>query len=85
LGYGFCHIPSTPGCHSLTCVTWRPRGTWRERLSRRFLGGGPQLLTPEATTTGGADRFRLQTETAGTVYLELGVILRHFGRYGVEW
>uniref|UniRef100_A0A8B9UF32 B9 domain-containing protein 2 n=1 Tax=Anas zonorhyncha TaxID=75864 RepID=A0A8B9UF32_9AVES len=76
LGYGFCHVPSTPGCHSLTCVTWRPRGTWGERLRRFWLGGGPQLLNPDPAYA--PDRFRLRTEAAGTVRMELGVILRHF-------
>ncbi|XP_076217021.1 B9 domain-containing protein 2 [Aptenodytes patagonicus] len=84
LGYGFCHVPATPGCHALACVTWRPRGTWRERLSQRLVGGGPQLRAPEAAVTSGADRFRLRTEAAGTVHLQLGILLRHFGRYGVE-
>ncbi|NWH26486.1 B9D2 protein, partial [Grus americana] len=83
LGYGFCHVPATPGCHALTCVTWRPRGTWRERLSQRFVGGGPQLRNPDAAGAA-ADRFRLRTEAAGIVHLQLGVVLRHFGRYGVE-
>ncbi|NWX53258.1 B9D2 protein, partial [Steatornis caripensis] len=84
LGYGFCHVPSAPGCHALDCVTWRPRGTGWERLCQRFVGGGPQLLDPEALATGADERFRLRTETSGTVHLQLGVILRHFGRYGVE-
>lgn len=25
-GYGFCHVPTAPGCHSFECVTWRPVG-----------------------------------------------------------
>lgn len=25
-GYGFCHIPTTPGTHKLECHTWRPVG-----------------------------------------------------------
>ncbi|NXX09419.1 B9D2 protein, partial [Larus smithsonianus] len=84
LGYGFCHLPATPGWHALTCLTWRPRGSWRERLRRRWLGGGPQLLSPPALTAAGAgERFRLRTETAGAVHLQLGVLLRRFGRYGV--
>ncbi|XP_074786832.1 B9 domain-containing protein 2 isoform X2 [Athene noctua] len=84
LGYGFCHLPATPGGHAVTCVTWRPRGTWRERLRRRFVGGGPQLRNPEAAVVGATERFRLSTEAAGTVHLHLGVLLRNFGRYGVE-
>lgn len=82
MGFGSCQIPSTPGCHALTCVTWRPQGTWRERLSQFWLGGGgPQPLTPDP---GYGDRIRLRTGAAGTVRLELGVILGHFERYGVQ-
>ncbi|XP_064296151.1 B9 domain-containing protein 2 isoform X2 [Phalacrocorax carbo] len=84
LGYGFCHVPATPGCHTLDCVTWRPRGTWRERLRQRLIGGGPQLRNPEAVISSATDRFRLHTEASGTVHLQLGVLLRHFSRYGVE-
>ncbi|KAG6926288.1 B9 protein domain 2, partial [Chelydra serpentina] len=82
-GYGFCHAPSSPGWHALACVTWLPRGSWPERLSQLFVGGGPQLLNSDLIYTG-ADRYRLQTTAAGTVHLELGVLLRHFARYGVE-
>uniref|UniRef100_A0A8C0BRW3 B9 domain-containing protein 2 n=1 Tax=Buteo japonicus TaxID=224669 RepID=A0A8C0BRW3_9AVES len=46
--------------------------------------GGPQLRNPEAVATGAADRFRLCTEATSTVHLQLGVLLRHFGRYRVE-
>ncbi|NXT22742.1 B9D2 protein, partial [Syrrhaptes paradoxus] len=83
LGYGFCHVPAVPGCHPLACVTWRPRGTRGERLRQRLLGGGPRLRAPDLVTEA-TDRFRLRTEAAGTVHLQLGVILRHFGRFGVE-
>ncbi|NWS23346.1 B9D2 protein, partial [Pachyramphus minor] len=77
LGYGVLPVPCTPGTHELTCVTWRPRGSWRERLSRGVLGGGPQLRSPEAATLGAADRFRLRTESSGCVRLLLGVLPRN--------
>ncbi|NXH19295.1 B9D2 protein, partial [Bucco capensis] len=77
-----CHLPASPGCHTLTCVTWRPRGSWQERLRQLFVGGGPQLLAPEAST--GSERFRLRSEAAGSVHLQLGLLLRHFSRYGVQ-
>ncbi|XP_044527066.1 B9 domain-containing protein 2 isoform X2 [Gracilinanus agilis] len=82
-GYGFCHVPSSPGTHSIECVTWRPLGGWREQLARAFVGGGPQLLHSDVVYSG-ADRYRLHTVSAGTVYMELNLILRNFGRYGVE-
>ena len=24
-GYGFCHVPTTPGVHNVDCSTWRPQ------------------------------------------------------------
>jgi B9 domain-containing protein 2 len=32
-GYGFCHVPTSPGMHKLECVTWCPQGTAPEQLS----------------------------------------------------
>ncbi|XP_068855208.1 B9 domain-containing protein 2-like, partial [Aphelocoma coerulescens] len=79
-GYGVCHVPSAPGWHRLACVTWRPRPTRGQRL----LGtGGPRLRSPEAAVAGAGDRFRLRTEAAGTVRLQLGILPRHLGRFGV--
>ncbi|XP_077192705.1 B9 domain-containing protein 2 [Paroedura picta] len=82
-GYGFCHVPSSPGFHHMDCVTWRPLGSWQEQISQRFVGGGPQLLNSDLIYTGG-DRYRLQTSAMGTVHLQLAVLLRNFDRYGVE-
>ncbi|XP_030330872.1 B9 domain-containing protein 2 [Strigops habroptila] len=84
LGYGFCHVPAAPGLHSVRCATWRPLGERRERLRRRWVGGGAGLAEPAAAAAAGAcDRFRLRCEAGGSVHLQLGVVLRHFARYGV--
>ncbi|KAK6623633.1 hypothetical protein RUM43_009485 [Polyplax serrata] len=82
-GYGFMHIPTAPGTYNLTCVTWRPTGSLKEEVTRYFMGGGLQLKRPDVIYSG-TDRNRLQTETMGKVYFELGVILRNFHKYGVE-
>ncbi|XP_056395043.1 B9 domain-containing protein 2 isoform X2 [Hyla sarda] len=63
-GYSFLHIPSTPGTHTLLSPTWRPLGTWQEQISQMFVGGGPQLKSPNLIY-GGADRYRLQTTAMG--------------------
>uniref|UniRef100_A0A8B9F957 B9 domain-containing protein 2 n=1 Tax=Amazona collaria TaxID=241587 RepID=A0A8B9F957_9PSIT len=79
LGYGFCHVPSAPGAHSVRCVTWRPLAGWRDRARQRWVGGGARLAqAQEAAAAGGAERFRLRSEAGGSVHLELGVVLRHF-------
>ncbi|CAM4667952.1 unnamed protein product [Leuciscus chuanchicus] len=82
-GYGYIHVPSSPGQHRLQCATWRPLGSWQDQLAEMFVGGGPQLRSPDLIYSG-ADRYRLHTVGMGTVELELCVILRHFDRYGVE-
>lgn len=82
-GYGFCHIPTSPGVHKIDCPTWRPVGNIREQISQSFLGGGAQLKTPDAIYSG-ADRYRLQTIAMGNIHLQLGLILRNFDKYGIE-
>ncbi|GLH11916.1 hypothetical protein R5R35_011715 [Gryllus longicercus] len=83
-GYGFIHVPTTPGNHVLECVTWRPVGSMRDQINQFFLGGGPQLKNPDVVYSG-QDRYRLQTETMGVIHLELNVILRNFHKFGVEY
>eukprot|EP00035_Acanthoeca_spectabilis_P020457 m.433016 g.433016 ORF g.433016 m.433016 type:complete len:179 (+) comp17518_c0_seq1:220-756(+) len=82
-GYGFCHVPTTPGMHTVDVATWRPVGNVFQQAQSYFVGGGLQLRAPELVYTG-VDRPRLQTEAMGTVVLELGVITHNFENYGVE-
>ncbi|CAK5107016.1 unnamed protein product [Meloidogyne enterolobii] len=42
-GYGNCFVPSSPGEHKVECHCWRPKGNFREELTRSFIGGGLQL------------------------------------------
>ncbi|XP_033095369.1 B9 domain-containing protein 2-like [Anneissia japonica] len=81
-GYGFCHIPTSPGTHDLECVTWRPAGSYRDQITQFFLGGGPQLRNPDMVYS--AERYTLQTVAMGKVHLQLGVVFRNFDKYGVE-
>lgn len=82
-GYGFIHVPTSPGNHVLQCVTWQPVGSFRDQLLQEIVGGGPQLRYPNVIYSG-ADRHRLQTVTRGTVHLELNIIVRNFEKFGVE-
>ena len=82
-GYGFCHIPTSPGTHEVNCPTWRPVGSFMETVSQYFLGGGPQLKNTDLIYSG-ADRYRLRTEAMGQVHLRLGIILRNFDKFGIE-
>jgi B9 domain-containing protein 2 len=82
-GYGFCHIPTSPGMHQVECPTWRPVGTMREQISQMFLGGTPQLRNPDLIYSS-ADRFHLRTQAMGNVHIQIGVITRNFDKYGIE-
>lgn len=82
-GYGFCHIPTSPGFHELTCSTWRPTGTISQQIAAYFVGGGPQLKSEDLIHSS-TDRYRLRTTAMGNVHLQLHVITRNFQNFGVE-
>ena len=59
-------------------------GTFTEELARYFIGGGIELEEPSDIQSG-ADRLHLRTVAAGTIQLEIGVILRGFKKFGIEY
>lgn len=83
VSYGFVHIPSQPGFHEVKCYTWKPIGNLYSQLYSMFTGSSLVLSNPEVIFTS-ANRYRIRTETSGTITLNLYVIARHFDRYGVE-
>ncbi|KAI9357653.1 B9 domain-containing protein 2-like protein [Zopfochytrium polystomum] len=82
-GYGFVHIPTTPGRHLVDCVTWRPAGTIMDQVWTFFLGATPQLKSLDLVHNP-SDRFRLQTTAMGKVHIDVTVIVRNFDRYDVS-
>lgn len=84
LAYGCINVPTTPGSHIVECYTWRPLDNLRQRFVQHFLGGGTQLKTPHLIFSL-KDRYKLNTESMGVVYLKVNVILRHFTKFGVEY
>ncbi|XP_063726579.1 B9 domain-containing protein 2-like [Symsagittifera roscoffensis] len=82
-GYGFVHVPTSPGVHDVECVTWRPVGSFTDQLAEYFLGGASQLRKTDVVYTG-ADRYNLQTAAMGKVHFNLGIVLRNFDKFGVE-
>lgn len=72
VGYGFTHLPSSPGQHSLDVVTWRPSGSLRDTINHFYLGGGHQLRNPDLLVSS-SDRYRLTTIATGKVHVQLSV------------
>jgi B9 domain-containing protein 2 len=83
-GYGFVHLPSTAGVHELSCPTWRPVGTNAQEFASFFVGGRPALTSTAPVFSAAADRFRLVTASAGTVYVRVEVVHRNLDLYGVD-
>ena len=65
-------------------VTYRPQGSITEELIALFLGGAPQLRNEELVYSG-TDKYRLKTITTGKVFIQLSVLLKDFGKYGLNW
>lgn len=79
-GYATCHLPTSAGTHVVELAAFRPRGTFTENLAARFLGGYPRYRTP-AVVMSREPRFGHRTESAGTVVLEVSVVLKGFGAH----
>jgi len=79
-GYGFCHLPVTPGSSELTVCCWRPTGSVRDEISAYFLGNTSRLTSYDiiSAKAAWANRCRLVTIPTGKVILNLNVILRNF-------
>ena len=51
---------------------------------RHFIGGGIELADREWIDNG-SDRSQLRTVSTGAIHLELGLIFRHFKRFGIDY
>lgn len=50
-----------------------------------LLGGKPQLAHPDVVVDGKVDRCELATVSAGSVFVEMHVLLRGFDKHGVTF
>lgn len=82
-GYGFVHVPTSPGLHELECMTWKPVGSRQEELQSYFVGGCPHLRSPELVYSG-VDRYKLSTQAMGKVRVRMSLVFRNFDKYGIE-
>ena len=84
-GYGFEHIPLTPGKHRLEVCLWRPAGTPDQELDSFMLGKTPALVNHEPLyETAWRERCRLVTTAAGKVYIDIYVVSRNSDKQGVD-
>lgn len=82
--YGFMSVPTRPGYHELTCSTWRPVGDFRRRIIDYVTGYRMHLVDPSDIISNGLNRHVIQSMSMGTIKVELTVVLKDFGQYGVD-
>lgn len=84
-GYGFEHLPMTPGVHRLEVNLWRPSGTPEQELDSYILGRTPALVNHEPLyESAWRERCRLVTVAAGKVYVEVMVVTRNADKVGID-
>jgi len=80
IGYGWCHMPTTPGEHTREIPIFAPKGaTVVEELASYFLGISPQYEDPSVITSP-ESRTGHVVKSMGLVTLNVSVIGRMFPR-----
>lgn len=84
-GYGFGHIPFTPGAHQVSVHIWRPLGNMEQEMRAFLLGETPSLVTPDAVyESAWKDRCRLITTSGGEITLEVFVMTRNWKEHSLQ-
>lgn len=84
-GYGFAHLPTTPGAHRIEISLWRPVGSAEQELEAYLLGSTPALATHEPIyESAWRERCRLVTVSAGKIFVDLFVITRFLKNQGID-
>jgi B9 domain-containing protein 2 len=82
--YGFINVPLQPGYHQLECHTWRPVGDFRRRIIDYITGYRMHLVNPSDIISNSLNRHVIQSESMGTLKINLTVVLKDFHEYGVD-
>ena len=83
-GYGTGTVPWKPGTHNIEIKWWRPRDiSWWGSLRESLLGIRAELMSKEMLLSSN-ERNGFETETTGSIYIEVGVIAKDFELYGIK-
>ena len=75
----------TSGYHEIEISAWRPLGTLKEEIAAQFLGSAPHLRDGNLLfRRAWSDRCRLTTASAGTIQIDLDVVLKNFQQFNVD-
>ncbi|CAI5448156.1 unnamed protein product [Caenorhabditis angaria] len=81
-GYGSLVLPSSSGSYQLKCGCWRPKGSWREEMMQKFVGGGMQLSNLSILENPQL-REKITSISTGSVNFDLNIITKNFQKFGI--
>ena len=81
-GYGIATLPSHPGQYQVKVPCWRPVD-FNNEAQGTLLGIYPELELKDLLLSS-LDRFGLETESTGSVKVNVGVMLKDFDLHGVK-
>lgn len=85
-GYGFAHLPTTPGPHRIEVSLWRPVGSNQQEMEAHLLGSVPALVSHQPIYEAAwRERCRLVTISAGKVFIDLFVMTRNLKGQGIDF
>eukprot|EP00349_Pseudokeronopsis_sp_Brazil_P000700 CAMPEP_0202957822 /NCGR_PEP_ID=MMETSP1396-20130829/2213_1 /ASSEMBLY_ACC=CAM_ASM_000872 /TAXON_ID= /ORGANISM="Pseudokeronopsis sp., Strain Brazil" /LENGTH=77 /DNA_ID=CAMNT_0049675531 /DNA_START=311 /DNA_END=544 /DNA_ORIENTATION=+ len=74
----------TPGQRILKVKCWRPKPAgWWKRFAAKLLNVQPELEFKDMVMSS-SERFGQQTESTGTVEIDVGIIIKDFHLHGVN-
>mmetsp|Transcript_34405 Transcript_34405/g.83234 ORF Transcript_34405/g.83234 Transcript_34405/m.83234 type:complete len:201 (-) Transcript_34405:169-771(-) len=76
VGYGFCHVPMSPGTHKLEVYFTRPKGDFWSDVASSFVGGYPKYKDSDSITKSKSLPPAHQVITTGVVNVELSVWIK---------
>ena len=82
--YGVFNFPRTSGFHRIECETWTPLGNWRSTALSIFMGNQPRLNWTDTLLENSNQREFINSQSNGTVILELESVLRNFNSLNIS-
>jgi Meckel syndrome type 1 protein len=91
-GYGQYTLPTDPVMHDRIEVhVWKPKESLRNEMKSFFVGGSSELddITyagvPNDFNEKFINKFGLDTETSGTIVLQVQVVVQRKNKYNMDW
>ena len=84
--YGVFNFPRTSGFHQIECETWTPMGNWKTSAISIMTGTQPRLAAEHLgfNSLESDNREYINSQTNGTVVIELETVLRNFRKLGIS-